>query len=101
VREAAPNATVIVTGYPLLFENPPVGSVEFLVNQGILALNATIEATVLAAGSGFVYVDLVDAFAGHSLGSADPWLVAPPAPDAFHPNPAGYAAIADAILAVL
>jgi lysophospholipase L1-like esterase len=101
VREAAPNATVIVTGYPLLFENPQVGSVEFLVNQGILALNATIAATVQAAGSGFVYVDLVEAFAGHSLGSTDPWLVAPPAPGAFHPNPAGYAAIADAILAIL
>ena len=100
IREAAPNATVIVTGYPLLI-NAPTDEIQALVNAGIVALNDVIEATVLSAGAGFVYVDVEADFAGHGLGSADAWIVAPPASDAFHPNPAGYAAYADAILEVL
>lgn len=100
IDAAAPNATVIVTGYPLLI-NAPTDQVQALVNAGVAALNDVIEAAVLAAGDDFVYVDVESVFAGHGLGSADPWLVSPPASDAFHPNAAGYAAYADAILAAL
>lgn len=97
IDAAAPKATVVVTGYPLLV-NAPADEVQALVNAGVAALNDVIEATVAAAGPGFVYIDVEAAFAGHGLGSADPWLVAPPALDAFHPNVAGYAAYANEIL---
>ena len=100
IREAAPNATVIVTGYPLLIYAPS-DEIQALVNAGIAALNDVIEATVLSAGSGFVYVDVEDDFAGHGLGSTDAWIVPPPMLGAFHPNPEGYAAYAEAILEVL
>ncbi|MDQ0895299.1 GDSL-type esterase/lipase family protein [Agromyces ramosus] len=100
IDAAAPKATVIVTGYPLLV-NAPADQMQALVNAGVAALNDVIEATVMAAGDDFVYVDVESEFAGHGLGSADPWLVGPPAPDAFHPNAAGYAAYADAILAAI
>jgi lysophospholipase L1-like esterase len=98
IREAAPNATVVVTGYPLLFDAPQAGTVQALVNEGTVALNDVIEATVMAAGSGFLYISVEEAFTGHGLGSADPWIVSLPAVDAFHPNVAGYAAYTDLIL---
>ena len=98
IRSQAPNATVAVTGYPLLLD-PIVPQAPF-VNQGVVALNEVIQGVVAGSGPGFVYVDVVPAFASHGVGSSDPWIVGPPAPDAFHPNPAGYVAYADAIRAV-
>jgi lysophospholipase L1-like esterase len=99
VREAAPKATVVVTGYPLLLDSsvPQAG----IVNAGVVALNEVIATAVALAGDGFVYVDVVSAFAGHGIGSADPWILAPPDPFAFHPTAEGYTAYADAIRAAL
>lgn len=99
IREAAPKATVYVTGYPLFFDHALPGSLQFAVNQAIALLNDTIEATVTAAGAGFAYIDVEEMFAGHGIDSADPWIIAPPDLEAFHPNAAGYAAYAEAILA--
>ena len=98
IRSQAPKATVAVTGYPLLLD-PIVPQAPF-VNQGVVALNEVIQGVVAASGPGFVYVDVVPAFASHGVGSGDPWILGPPAPDAFHPNPAGYIAYADSIRAV-
>ncbi|WP_448006443.1 SGNH/GDSL hydrolase family protein [Agromyces bauzanensis] len=98
IRDVAPKATVYVTGYPLLFE-PSTDPRFIAVNQGVQLLNDLIEASVAAAGSGFVYVDIEQVFAGHGIGAADPWILAPPDVEAFHPNPAGYAAYAEAIRA--
>ena len=98
IRAQAPKATVAVTGYPLLLD-PALPQAAF-VNQGVMALNAAIQGVVAAAGPGFVYVDVTDEFVDHGIGSADPWIIAPPALDAFHPNVAGYTAYADAIRAL-
>jgi lysophospholipase L1-like esterase len=98
IREAAPKATVYVTGYPLLFE-PSADPRIAAVNAGIVALNGVIEAAVAAAGEGFVYVDVTDEFAGHGIGSSDPWIHGLSDLAAFHPTAAGYAAYADAIRA--
>lgn len=97
VRTAAPRATVAVTGYPYLLD--PTVPQSVFVNAGVDVLNGTIAGVVAASGAGFVFVDVTDDFAGHGIGSADPWIVAPPALDAFHPNAAGHAAYADAIRA--
>lgn len=98
VRTAAPEATVVVTGYPLLVESPR-DDAEAAVNEGMAMLNDVIEAAVAAAGPGFAFVDVEGAFAGHRIGSPDPWIIAPPDDEAFHPNPAGYSAYAEAIRA--
>lgn len=98
IRAVAPKATVYVTGYPLLFE-PSTDPRFIAVNQGVQLLNDLIEASVDAAGSGFVYVDVESVFAGHGIGSSDPWIIAPPDAEAFHPNEDGYIAYADAIRA--
>jgi lysophospholipase L1-like esterase len=98
VRAAAPRATVYVTGYPLLVEEPR-DDAEAAVNDGMVLLNDVIEGAVAAAGGDVVFVEVESAFVGHRIGGADPWLIAPPDGEAFHPNPAGYAAYAEAIRA--
>ena len=98
IRAQAPKATVAVTGYPLLLD-PALPQAAF-VNAGVVALNGVIEAVVTAAGPGFVYVDVVPDVRGPWHRILDPWIIAPPALDAFHPNVAGYTAYADAIRAL-
>lgn len=98
IRAAAPKATVVVTGYPLLFESP-IDPRKIAVNQGIMLLNDLIEASAIAAG--FVFVDVETAFAGHGLDSADPWIHDLFSPEAFHPTVAGYQAYAAAIRAAI
>ncbi|MBT2500906.1 SGNH/GDSL hydrolase family protein [Agromyces sp. ISL-38] len=94
IRAAAPKATVVVTGYPLLFESP-IDPRKVAVNQGIMLLNDLIEASAIAAG--FVFVDVESAFAGHGIDSADPWIHDIFSAEAFHPTVAGYQAYATAI----
>ncbi len=103
----SPKATVVVTGYPYLFEAPaptdPNAATIVAINNATTALNQTIQATTAAAagaGADIVYVDVTAAFAGHGIGSLDPYLNAA-GPDAFHPNAAGYAAYAAAIKAAV
>jgi len=80
------DATIVVTGYPQLFESPtPCSSVNTLL--GTLSINQVewdnareinfrinelIEAAALR--SGVHYVDTQAHFAGHGLCSADPWI---------------------------
>ena len=90
IRSAAPRAELVVTGYPHLFEasTPGLLSVEAqsLFNAGTDALNALVAGQV---GDG-TFVDVTAAFAGHGIGSADPWILDVTDPFALHPNAAGY-----------
>jgi lysophospholipase L1-like esterase len=100
VKAAAPNARIIVTGYPYLYDpvapNPADPLSVFIGQATVLAdgLDASIAAA--AAATGATYVDVRTAFAGHGVNSADPWinldLANPTSPDNFHPNAAGYEA---------
>jgi lysophospholipase L1-like esterase len=96
LRRAAPNATVVVTGYPRLFSpefanpGPLSAEAQALFNAATDTLNAVIEAKAEAAG--FQYVDVVDEFEGHGIGSPDPWITFSGlgAPDDLHPTAVGY-----------
>jgi lysophospholipase L1-like esterase len=104
---AAPQARIVVTGYPHLFE--PVNSLFMQINAAIDQLNNTIEQAVSLANDADInihYVDVTDEFAGHGIGALPPAVlfINPPSvglPDAFHPTAAGYQAYADAISAAL
>ncbi|MET0933320.1 MAG: SGNH/GDSL hydrolase family protein [Mycetocola sp.] len=103
VAAAAPDATILVTGYALLFETPPTTDPNYAaiatINAATAALNATIEGAVLQVASTGVdirYVDVADDFAGHGIGSVDPWFHAS-GPDAFHPTAEGHAEYAEVI----
>ncbi|MCB5292717.1 SGNH/GDSL hydrolase family protein [Arthrobacter sp. SO3] len=100
VKAAAPNARVVVTGYPYLYNpvalNPADPMSVFIDKAALLAdgLNGSIAGA--AGATGATYVGVKDAFAGHGINSADPWINLDLAnlgsPDNFHPNAAGYRA---------
>ncbi|MET4636817.1 SGNH/GDSL hydrolase family protein [Mycetocola sp. 2940] len=103
VAAAAPDATILVTGYPYLFETPPPTDPNYAIisqlNAAMDLLNGTIAGVVqrlALTGVDIHYVDVTDDFAGHSIGSTQPWIHAS-GPDAFHPTAAGYAAYTTAI----
>lgn len=115
IAEAAPNATIAVMGYPLLFDpgnGVPIVSVEHQieVNRAVDALNKTIAAAVKASRVNAVFVDVTKRFRGHAVNSADPWIVLVPVPVApfdrlpdanFHPNVAGHQAYASALISAV
>lgn len=96
IRAAAPNATVAVTGYPHLF-SPEFGTPviplasQTAFNAGTDALNAVIRQR--AEAQGFTYIDVVQKFRSHGLGSPNPWItLSPGADDNLHPTAKGYKA---------
>jgi len=111
VAAAAPNARVVVTGYPLLFApstDPQLGPLIAQINGATVLLNRTIQMVVeqvtVPPNANIEYVDVSAAFEGHAIGNQDSWVNSPQIPlnvDAFHPTPAGYRAYAAAIQAAL
>ncbi|WGM19575.1 SGNH/GDSL hydrolase family protein [Paenarthrobacter sp. OM7] len=113
IQLAAPNATLVVLGYPRLFD-PAKGDIvvggvtvvpvanQILVNQAVDALNATIAKAVAESGTSAVFVDVTKRFTGHAVNSDNPWIVldlTQPLLDAnFHPNDAGHQAYASVML---
>lgn len=100
VKAAAPNAKVVVTGYPYLYDPVAPGQADpmslFIYKSTLLAdgLNGSIAAAARATGA--EYVDVRAAFAGHGVNSAAPWInldrSALASPENFHPNARGYEA---------
>ena len=105
IKAKAPRADIYVTGYPLLFA-PGAGPAANPVNGLTQQLNAVIAKAARAADGGrskVHYVDVARAFAGHGIGSAQPWIVGLPplctasatcgtqTADIFHPTADGYA----------
>ena len=109
VAEAAPNALIVATGYPLLFElvqGDPDLVLKTQINDATTRLNCAIEKAVAdaqAAGVDIVYVDVTEAFDDHGIGGSGVPFINPPGTgiNAFHPTPAGYVAYAEAISAAL
>ena len=94
VRSAAPDAVVLVTGYPHLF-SPESGDAllpqesQEAFNAGTDTLNHLIRRE--AEAHGFTFVDLVAPFAGHGLGSSESWITySEGAEDNLHPTARGY-----------
>jgi len=97
VRAHAPNARLVVLGYPRIFElggscgvlGMPAAN-RAIVDEGADVLDGVIRSR--AEASGAVYVDAVPAFAGHGVCAASPWIngAVLSVVDSFHPNAAGY-----------
>jgi lysophospholipase L1-like esterase len=93
VSDLAPNAHVVVVGYPRLF-SPEYGAYieastteQQALNDGADLLNTVIAEH--AAAYGFQFVDVTKRFDGHGVNADDPWILGPGA-GAFHPNEDGY-----------
>ncbi|MBO0926235.1 SGNH/GDSL hydrolase family protein [Cellulomonas sp. zg-ZUI199] len=105
VAAAAPNARVVVTGYPRLF-SPEHGPYLAASPAELTCLNAAADTldTVIAAAAtraGFRFVDVRQRFEGHGANSPDPWILGPSDPGAFHPTIEGYEAYTAAVSSTL
>lgn len=94
MADAAPDARVIVVGYPKLFHEKKCGSApgfsvveQRRANTMAETLNA-ITAEV-ADETGFDFADPVPHFEGHGICSPEPYLKGDDADGAYHPNAAG------------
>ncbi|MFC9975861.1 SGNH/GDSL hydrolase family protein [Spirillospora sp. NPDC127200] len=96
IRREAPNARVIVLGYPRLYTRTAscVGlnaTKRTALNQAADELNEVIDDA--AARTGFVFSDVRDEFDGHELCSGQGWITAVTVPlaDSYHPTAIGHA----------
>jgi hypothetical protein len=99
IRTKAPQAEVIVLGYPLLFDTASaycgIAGMSLAkrraLNGGAVVLADLIKARAEAAG--FTFSDVRDEFAGHGICASGAYLngltVIPPQ-NSFHPNRTGY-----------
>ena len=111
VQASAPDAHVVVTGYPRLFSpehgdyalagTPYVITVaeQQLLNAGADQLNAVI--AVAAAQHGFQYVDVTGKFSGHGVNAPDAWITGALDAVPFHPTAMGQDAYAAAVTSQL
>ena len=105
IAEAAPNAHVVVTGYPRLF-SPEFGpyvqaspAEQQAMNDGADLLNGVIADK--AAEYGFQFVDVTQRFVGHGVNAPRPWIIGLGDPGLFHPNLSGYRAYSAAVTSSL
>jgi len=103
VQAAAPNAKIVVTGYPYLFDpltSAPSDPLSLFIYQATVLANGLNLSIARAAGAtGVEYVGVTAAFAGHGAFSGDPWINFAPvaSPDNLHPNAEGYKAYFSAL----
>ncbi|WP_431874659.1 SGNH/GDSL hydrolase family protein [Amycolatopsis sacchari] len=97
IRSKAPNAKVVVLGYPHFYKIGGSCSVGLsdtsrgYINGGADALDTVIEKE--AANAGFTFADVRPAFTGHEICSGSAWLhsVTWPVDESYHPTAAGQA----------
>lgn len=99
IRTRAPNARVVVVGYPRLFngEECNVGARISPAEQSALNQTADLLATTTAgraAAHGFAFVDVRSRFTGHAVCDDVEWIngLSNPVGESYHPNVAGHSA---------
>jgi lysophospholipase L1-like esterase len=100
VAARAPDARIVVTGYPYLADPAPDSPIITALNAATDQLNATIKQAVTVTQNADVnirYVDVTAEFAGHGIFSPNPFINPPGTEAAFHPNALGYSVYATAI----
>ncbi len=114
IRQKAPNARIVVVGYPRLFPVDPTDNYRDLLfaddqrwmNEKADQLDEMLARAARDSGVGVEFVDPRAAFQGHGIGSADPWFndlsvqangFTPINPESFHPTAAGQRALADLV----
>ncbi|RLP89042.1 SGNH/GDSL hydrolase family protein [Micromonospora sp. BL4] len=95
IRNRAPNARLIVLGYPRLFETTSCGWLAMstykrtILNEAADVLASVISARATAAGATFA--DTRPYFAGHGVCAGDPWINdVSGLIEAYHPDSDGY-----------
>lgn len=104
IGERAPDAKVVVTAYPVLFNGEDCNALTFFsphemsrIKEAVNELAGVIGAVTHDAGAAFV--DPRAAFVEHAICDSEEWLngASWPPEESFHPNSAGHAAYARAV----
>ncbi|MGB3439840.1 MAG: SGNH/GDSL hydrolase family protein [Actinophytocola sp.] len=97
IRTRAPNARVVVVGYPRLFNGEECNAGARISPSEQTSLNATADllATTIAgraAAHGFRFVDVRSPFTGHAVCDDAEWVngLSNPVLESYHPNAAGH-----------
>ena len=97
ISAAAPNAHVIIVGYPMLFNGESCNIITRInaEEQALLNTAATHLGNAIAdvaAAHGFDYADPSGPFSGHAVCDDDAWLngLSLPVGESFHPNALGH-----------
>ena len=99
VKSRAPNATVIVLGYPRLFMGVDCNGGTWFSSSEMTRLNQTADLLrtrtqeqVATEGARFVFKDAIPPFIGHAVCSSSEWVngLSWPVGESYHPNTSGH-----------
>jgi lysophospholipase L1-like esterase len=97
IRSHAPNATVIVLGYPRLFMGVDCNAGTFFSSTEMSRMNGIADllksvTQERATAAGFTFKDAIPPFVGHAICSSSEWLngLSNPVEESFHPNRTGH-----------
>jgi lysophospholipase L1-like esterase len=98
IRTRAPNAKVVVVGYPKMFMGEDCNLATFFSPEDQTALNNAVVhinsvTTTAASAKGFTFVNPVSRFTGHAVCDSTEWIngYSSPQQESFHPNRLGHA----------
>lgn len=98
IRAKAPNAKVIVVGYPRIFNGEDCNSLTWFSPSEESRLNYTADllnsrTATAAAAKGFAFANPTSRFVGHAVCDDVEWLngLSSPIVESYHPNKAGHA----------
>jgi hypothetical protein len=109
IRADAPNAKVVVVGYPRLFNGEDCNALTFFSPGEESSLNATADMlnsklAAAATAKGFSFANPTSAFVGHAVCGSPEWLngLSNPVSESYHPNrtgqSSGYTPLVSALL---
>ncbi|GAA4208874.1 SGNH/GDSL hydrolase family protein [Actinocatenispora rupis] len=108
IRSHAPNARVVVVGYPRLFNGQTCNALARIsaTEEGQLNHAADVLAGVISARASahsFSFVDPRSAFSTHEICSSSEWLngLSDPVSESYHPNRSGHVGYADLVTPAL
>jgi lysophospholipase L1-like esterase len=109
IRSRAPRATVVVVGYPRIFNGRDTCNAASRISpdeQRRLNDTADLLASVTRARAqahGFRFVDAIPSFIGHAVCDNPAWIngLSNPASESYHPNASGYGQYTNLVSAVL
>ena len=97
IRAKAPNAKVIVVGYPRIFNGEDCNAATWFSPTEESRLNATADllnsrTSSAAAARGFTFVNPTSRFVGHAVCDRTEWVngLSSPVSESYHPNVAGH-----------
>ena len=97
IRAKAPNARVIVVGYPRIFNGEDCNALTWFSPTEESRLNATADllnskTATAASNAGFTFVNPTSRFVGHAVCDNVEWLngLSSPVSESYHPNVAGH-----------